>query len=299
MIAISTPPPKPDDRDAQFINFQEEFRRSKRNSLIWSSLLLLISVARMPLDGDGEAVRIAGTAVLVPQQLLVIMLAIAALFFFLSYLRSLSVIVPLNSEAARNADELWADSEKIMKGIKRKISGPDESANQIIKEISNIKKHIEIVNSSASKLMNDLQPGLHDQNFKLAVENFKKALADKSPSIGGLQREGERLRQASLIRHQQVDLAIGNWQNEASEAKTHLKNFETYIDDRINNIEISISNIEDSLSKFRDAILGREKAWHWSLDRVAVMGLFAVSIGAAVGRARYPTQLDALVMSFV
>lgn len=172
MVAIKTPPPRSEDRDAQFINFQEDFRRSKRNSLIWSSLLFVGSVARVPAAGEENAVRIVGTTFLVPQQLLLGMVAIGALFFFLSYLRSLSVVVPLNSEAAQNADDLWANSENIMKGIKAKLSAPENSANDIIKEISNIKKHLELIDASTGKLEAGLQREIDDQNFKLAMANF-------------------------------------------------------------------------------------------------------------------------------
>lgn len=130
------------------------------------------------------------------------------------------------------------------------------------------------------------------------MPNFETALTDASPSIGGLQREAGRLKKASAIRHEQAGAALSVWKQESSEAKEHLKHFENHIDERIAHIEASISAIEDSLSKFRSAIIGREKAWHWSLDRASVIGLFVIAVLVAASRILRPEALNDAVALF-
>ncbi|MBX7459541.1 hypothetical protein [Qipengyuania huizhouensis] len=278
-IAIKTPPGRSDDRDAQFINYQEEFRRAKRNSLTWSALTLVASMASPVATGEQGTFRIYGTDLAVEQPVLIALLLCASLFFFLAYIRNLGVVRSLNSAAAVDADKIWASARDMLEGIEKSLTEPFHSAKDAEKSEVSLSN---LITQFAARL-DDLAMLRHtiievdELNAKSAARNYLDTVQRNPHHESEVQLAEKRLVYAVDERFRRSTEHATSIINELADFKDDIETHERARIQHYARAVEAVERLEKSLSRFRSAVTGREKAWHIALDKVAVIGLYAFS----------------------
>ena len=288
-IVVPTPPSPSENRDSQFINFTEEFRRAKRTSLVWSALTIVASLGSdIGSEAPSNALRFYGTNLAYSQPLLVFLLFAASLFFFLGYLRSGRIIKALNSAAAENADKSWTTVKDTIDGIRNRLTKPNSRISEAEKDASDVLKWIDDFRLEAQHIISQSNRSIDDENFKLAKNNFEAACKDSSPTLGSLKKSADRLSKAASLKYNQFANEISKLDKLADSLKPRTKDSISKITDSKTDIETMLSDLSDSLSKFRDAISASEKRWHFWYDTMSVYSLFLLALTGVVWHCRIP-----------
>ena len=276
------------DSNAQFINFTEDFRRAKRNSLAWSAITILVAFA--PKWSD-EA-TIASMKLGYPQAGLAFLLWFAALFFFLSFLRAKATLKTLNSEAARESEAVWHDVKQTLVGWSTRLKDRDAAINNLFAT----GKHFKLMQDKLEQQISEMPFHWKDQadsSFSSALMEFGEPTFRNDPDFTKFYMAVNafwsdwRLQFFDYVGNASAAiLADFKRQEDAYEASRS-----AYLKANHMSAE-AIDRLQESLSDFRQAISSSEKNWHFGLDIFTTYAACFIATFGMVARLGLSDMLD-------
>ena len=285
--ATSHPPVRAEDPDAQFINFSEDFRRSKRNSLSWSAIAVFIAFA----PSWGEDMRAGGFSIPYSQGGMTVLVFSAACFFLASYARALSRIVALNSKASQDQDRVWGSIEAMLAGWLERLKDEGNAINRL----HGGAQKLLTLREDAEKHLDDIRTIVPDQKLTVLDSAYGDLQLGRYKSFGGAELPIEKRLEAVTREYASYRSIVDKFVDSISDLVS--KKFEDFarierdnregealLPEQINGLIGQISALTNELNTFRDSIVKSEQAWHLYLDRVVVYGLFWLSTLGATAK---------------
>ena len=275
---------------AKPINHSEEFRRAVRNSLLWSALALVAGLGRATaIDVN---VTFLGAGLAFNPRALCAGAMIGASYMFAVYVRASQRLVFENSRPKIEAksgemleiiDVLIAEAqaargnvsqvEKLGEAVRR------EAVSRLILASSTLSTWFDTRDGAMrlEQLRDSVRPGgmNYPQDTAAALGERTKLLID------------ERIRQLAAIRQQATDQANAMMEKLTTELpSTHAAILHDHSEqlERYDAATRRLTESRKELRQFDNDIANRERRWHWSLDVVAVTGLFVVALLASGAR---------------
>lgn len=279
------------DPSSHFINFTEDFRRAKRNSLVWSAITAFVAYAP---NWSAEA-TVFGMKMGYPQAGLTFILWLAAAFFGLSFIRANVPLKTLNSEAARESEAVWHDIKETLSGWQARLSDKDAAINNLFETSRSFKEIQDRIEQAISDLPVDFK-NRADGSFTDQLAKFSTPAWDDP---NGTQFYLHVNAYWSDWRTEWVEFVREASQWTLDQFKEHGPTYDRtrtdYLAADLTTVT-AIKQLEESLSRFREAISEAERAWHFSLDIFATYAVFFVATFGMVTRLFVPGYLDTAII---
>lgn len=266
------------DPDLETINVSQDFRRSKRNSLVWSSLTILATIGIPTLSADAPqgqtVVSLFQIGLGFTQLQIVLACLVAATFMLIGYVRSEAMLRLQNTELMRQKklseyglvlDALVADAQfagleiaELERRAKTATAKVENDAKPFINGASNIREKILQLKSEAE-----------DSNFYSQLPGQAKTLDPKKVQAS-LSRIHDRLSHISdeIETYPPVPAELGMKECE------EVARVSTSLDESME----AISRVAETLQGFDKRIGKGQILWFRLYDKLPVYSLYLLSL---------------------
>lgn len=284
------------DPDQSLIQFNENFRKAKRNTLAWSSISILSTIG---VSSDSAPVPLFATGLQYPQTLLVILAFVVAVFMILGYVRAERIVIIkssqffLENEAGKlaNAFETLSDAlnEKvaIIKDMSVDVTSLSAGTTQIASEIyHSVMRGTQQLNEVLffSSVIGEENEGIKEfsENIRATkdedkIEGFRRQIEEKHFEINHNVLAIEKttsgylsqIERTALSAEQALRMYLSKVQNDEKKISENIRKLISEIEE--------ISKASTKINKFHISISRGEKLWHVLLDRIPSYGSFMVA----------------------
>lgn len=274
MIAIATET-QPFDDDRKFINVHEGFRKAKRNSLLWSAILLLAAAASTD-DGEVKAALFSATY---PIWLIIIGALFAALFMVVAFWREDKTLTAANSQFHR--DKSAYDLTVAYRNLKLDAEERGRKIAEIAKTLVSSEERIQ---KSAHRFA----------DCWIAFSNIERRLKSGETVVrgknGGLATD--------------IDVAIADVKAMLENERAQIERDKPIVEETPKLIADQLEGLDGvarQMTLLHEGIANRDRWFLYIHDRAAVYGLFAIAtIAATLHLIAYfwPTEFPILAATF-
>ena len=299
--------PLSEDKDKSPIDPHEEFRRSKRNSLFWSSISIL-SIAAMP-DHYLAKFHLGIARLDLEAWWVLIGLTVTTVFMLAGFERSrrylrlrhsATIFERKSGDAVKKIDEIIEDLKETSKltaeGKARSeylISMLDDGEQQAKRLHEDMKKQtLKDSQSFANEARQSIENSSEFNDTLFNCYEYEQGDAEKLANI--INKERLRCMQFGFSRgHFQAGNAM-NILDRITRFLEHKGEYQPQSDNESLNTSISkLDQLSADLSKFHSNIDGTDKAWHNLHDRGAVYVLFSIAmVMASVQTSQFAESRD-------
>lgn len=266
------------DPDLEALNISQDYRRAKRNSLIWSALTILAIVGQPTTaagaNADQTVVSIFQLGMGFTQLQIFIVCLIASVFMFLGFLRSEGMLRLQNTKMMRQKkvsdyglilEALSADVHNAGLDIENSRAQAHEAAQRLENEIKPFFNAMENLRGRVSQAQSELEDNyffetIEGQGPQPKGEKVRTAIDRIKSRLSGIAEEIER---PPAIPE---NLSGGT----IAEIKASTNQFEERAK--------AIAEVAEAFSMLDGAIGAGQRRWHWVHDKLPVYGLFSASI---------------------
>ena len=254
------------DDNHNFINFPDEFRKARRNSLIWSCLTIAASLGQAVNDSSPQRDKISfgslANGLVYDHAAVIIMLSIVSFYMIISFYRYDLAIKPINSHLYRK-----------------------ESKQDLISAVDHISTMIDnyktAIAQNGSKIL-DISSDI-DRRYKFLSKELKLQLNSQiSELIAKLSGHPniDAIEIANVVRSSLEDSLRIIDQIDKQVEDTYNRAHDGFIIDakRLAENVGNLSSFSSDLNRFYDGILISEQRWYRAFDKFLTYLLFFLAI---------------------
>jgi ribosomal protein L17 len=271
------------------ISYTDEFRRAKRNSLVWSSLTILACLGTAASPGAAStwptAIAVVPLGIHLDRSVIIASVAMAAVFFAVGYVRSMQLVNRLSSELVLSS--AFHDLVNALRKLEIDAGFALQESKDVTEQAHIFKKNIRDAKTAYFRAIQSAQEQSMEKvkHFQAKMISNVAKLIMKKVLDSGVGMADENRRFIENIVFDAIYNDLNRWSKDIAQTlfsgtDDHLvQNLIPNISTDVLNSQVSmIGGLADQLDAFSRKIGFGDRWWYYIFDHGVIAALFGIAM---------------------